>query len=158
MATTAVAIDQDVVTSEVFIAATPERVFQALTDKHQIPEWWGRPGAHITTGWEGDVRKGGRWRHSGESATGDAFEVIGEYLDVDPPHHLSQTWKATWTGDLVTTVDFTLEATARDGRQGTLLSVRHSGFASWGKAASHDEGWKRVFGWLREYLEGTILV
>jgi uncharacterized protein YndB with AHSA1/START domain len=37
MATSAVTPDNDAVVAEVFIAAPPERVFQAITDPNQMP-------------------------------------------------------------------------------------------------------------------------
>ena len=39
MATAAITSDQDVVTAEIFIAAPPERVFQAITDPNQTLKW-----------------------------------------------------------------------------------------------------------------------
>jgi uncharacterized protein YndB with AHSA1/START domain len=38
MATIEVTPDQDVITGEIFIAAPPERVFQAITDPNQMPQ------------------------------------------------------------------------------------------------------------------------
>ena len=38
MATTQITPDNDVVTAEIFIAAPPDRVFQALTDPTQLPK------------------------------------------------------------------------------------------------------------------------
>jgi hypothetical protein len=42
MATITVSPAQDAVTGEIFIAAPPERVFRALTDPKQAPQWWGK--------------------------------------------------------------------------------------------------------------------
>ena len=42
MATMAITSDQDAVVAEIFIAAPPERVFQAITDPKQMPQWWGQ--------------------------------------------------------------------------------------------------------------------
>jgi uncharacterized protein YndB with AHSA1/START domain len=42
MATAAVTPDNDAVLAEVFIAAPPERVFQAISDPQQMPLWWGQ--------------------------------------------------------------------------------------------------------------------
>src|SRR5580693_6207938 len=44
------------VIGEIFIAAPPERVFQALTDPAQMPKWWGQQGLYRVTEWKGDVR------------------------------------------------------------------------------------------------------
>jgi hypothetical protein len=42
----------------------------------------------------------------------------------------------------------------RKAGTGTLVKLRHEGFASLPRAAAeHGEGWKRVMGWLTAYLE-----
>ncbi len=61
MATAAVTPDQDTVLAEIFIVAPPARVFQALTDPHQLPLWWGQQGMYRITEWKGDLRPGGKW-------------------------------------------------------------------------------------------------
>jgi uncharacterized protein YndB with AHSA1/START domain len=47
MATIAITLDQDAVVAEIFIAAPPERVFQAMTDPAQTPQWWGQKGMDL---------------------------------------------------------------------------------------------------------------
>ncbi len=42
MATTQITPDNNVVLAEIFIAAPPDRVFQALTDPAQMSQWWGQ--------------------------------------------------------------------------------------------------------------------
>ena len=42
MATIAITPDHDTIEAEIFVAAPPERVFQALTDPSQMPRWWDR--------------------------------------------------------------------------------------------------------------------
>jgi uncharacterized protein YndB with AHSA1/START domain len=39
MATATITPDQDTIVSEIFIAAPPARVFQAITDPNQMPLW-----------------------------------------------------------------------------------------------------------------------
>lgn len=85
MATLAVTPDQGTVVGEVFIAAPPARVFEAITDANQIPRWWGQQGLYRITKWKADVRPGGKWSSLGVNADGTSFEVSGEYLEVDPP-------------------------------------------------------------------------
>ena len=81
----------------VYIKATPEAIWQAITD----PEWTNRYGyggyAHY------DLRKGGAYRHepnaemkAGAEAMGfPCPDVIidGEVIEVDPPRLLKQTWR-----------------------------------------------------------------
>jgi hypothetical protein len=42
VATMTVTPDRDAIISEIYIAASPERVFQALVDPQQVVQWWGR--------------------------------------------------------------------------------------------------------------------
>ena len=44
MATVAITPDQDAVVAEIFVAAPPSRVFEAITDPKQVPQWWGQQG------------------------------------------------------------------------------------------------------------------
>jgi uncharacterized protein YndB with AHSA1/START domain len=135
--------------ASVEIAAPVERVFRALTTAADITSWWGSPELYRTTGWEADVRPGGSWRAHGVGADGHAFSVEGQFLEVEPPRKLVQTWKAGWDGDHETTLAYRLEPI--DG--GTRITLRHEGFADRVHSCrGHAEGWERVFGWLASYL------
>ena len=85
MATDAITPDHDVVTCEIFIAAPPARVFQAITDPRQLPQWWGTKEIYRVTSFESDLRVHGKWASKGVSNNGETFQVSGEYLEVDPP-------------------------------------------------------------------------
>src|SRR6516165_12695586 len=76
--------------ASVAIAASPERVFRALTSQ-EIIDWWIRPGVFNTTDWTGDVRLGGRWRAAG-TGNGRPFTLEGEFLEIDAPRKLVLTW------------------------------------------------------------------
>lgn len=163
MATVAVTPAQDAVTAEIFIAAPPARVFAAITDSTQPPQWWGQPGVYRVTEWEGDVRPGGKWASAGVGADGKTFRVEGEYLEVDPPHRLVYTWIASWSGGLKTVVKWDLEPQPIHNLQsggpkkagtGTMVRIRHEGFAGAAEQAiGHAQGWTRVLGWMQAYVE-----
>ena len=141
--------DQDSIVSEILIAAQPERVFQALVDPAQVLQWWGQGGVYRCTQFEADLRPGGRWRSAGEGPDGSNFAVTGEYLEVQSPHLLVYTWVATWTGDVQTTIRWELEST----NGGTLVRIRHSGFAAHPEIANSYRGWPRMLGWLQSFIE-----
>src|SRR5579863_2812472 len=162
-ATSAVTPDQNAVVAEIFIAAPPERVFQAITDPIQTQQWWGQQGMYRITEWKGDLRPGGKWSSVGVGVDGKSFRVDGEYLEVDPPRLLVHTWFATWCAELKTVVRWELEprnvhGLRHDGPHkvgtGTVVRVRHEGFAGDSKAAAdHAQGWTRVLGWMHAFVE-----
>jgi len=47
--------DRVAIISEIYIAAPPERVFQALVEPQQVVQWWGQVGVYRCTEFEGDV-------------------------------------------------------------------------------------------------------
>jgi uncharacterized protein YndB with AHSA1/START domain len=75
MATATLTPDLDTIIAEVFIAAPPTRVFQAISDPAQLPRWWGEDGQYHVTSSTMDVRPGGRWRSEGVGADGKVFYV-----------------------------------------------------------------------------------
>lgn len=149
MATSQATPDADAIVSEIHIAAPPERVFQALVDPMQVVQWWGQIGVYRCTEFHSDLRAGGKWRSAGVDGQGHAFEAFGEYLEIDRPRLLVFTWVASWTGDLKTTVSWTLEARS----QGTLVTIRHSGLAAHPELAQKYSGWPRMMGWLQAFME-----
>lgn len=163
MATVAVTPEQNIVTGEIFIAAPPARVFQAITDPKQIPRWWGASALYRVTESKADVRVGGKWSSEGQGSDGKPFRVEGEYLEVDPPRLLVHTWNYSWGASGETVVRWELEEQSVHGLHpngphragtGTLLRIKHEGFGTDSAgAANHGEGWKRVMGWLLAYVE-----
>lgn len=163
MATISVTPEQDALVAEIFIAAPPERVFQAITDPKQAPQWWGQQGMYRINEWNADLRPGGKWSSIGVGADGTSFRVDGEYLEVDPPRLLVHTWIASWSGSLKTVVRWELEPRSVHGLQqrgpqkvgtGTMLKLRHEGFAGAPKEVlSHAQGWTRVLAWMQAFVE-----
>jgi len=163
MATATLTPDQDAVIAEVFIAAPPERVFQAISDPEQLSRWWGQNGLYRITERSSDLRPGGKWSSAGVGADGTKFSVTGEYLEVDPPRSLVLTWIASYRGGMKTVVHWDLEPQSvhglhpsgpRKAGTGTLVKLRHEGFAGAPDSArEHGEGWKRIFAWLQSYVE-----
>jgi uncharacterized protein YndB with AHSA1/START domain len=147
-AATAIAdLDKGVVLARVDIAVPPARVFTALTTS-ELTEWWGSPEMYRTTKHTMDLRVGGAWRTEGVGNDGVPFHVEGEVLAIEPPNHLAYTWKTSWDGGEVTTVDYRFEPTPT----GTRVTVRHTGFKDPKSCDGHANGWERVFNWLGDHL------
>lgn len=164
MASATLTPDQDAVIAEIFIAAPPARVFQAISDPHQLPRWWGQEGLYRVTNATMDLRPGGKWRSEGTGADGTAFFVEGEYLEIEPPTRLVHTWFGSFHPQKTVvrwelspqTVNTLYPSGPRKSGTGTLVRVTHEGFAGNVKSATeHGEGWKRVLGWLEAFVTRT---
>jgi glutathione S-transferase len=140
------------VVREITIKAPAARVFAALTEPDQLTQWWGDEKTYRVTQLKRDLRVGGTWQSTGTSTDGREFIVQGVYRAIDPPRLLEYTWRPSWAPD-PTQPDTVvrIDLFERDG--GTLVRVTHSGFADAAQRNSHDDGWMRVFGWLRAFVE-----
>ena len=144
-------LSEGMILATVDILAPPERVFRALASE-ELVNWWGSDDTYRTTKWSGDLRVGGGWRTDGIGRDGKPFSVGGEFLEVDPPRKLVQTWRADWDAGNLTTITYRLEPIAG----GTRLTVKHTGFAGRSQSCeAHAEGWERVLGWLRGHFPGA---
>jgi len=134
------------IVASVEIERTPDRVFQALTTR-EIVDWWVNPGVFDTREWSGDVRVGGRWRASGV-ARGASYTLEGEFLEVDPPRKLVQTWHRLGTPGAPSTLTYLLEPVVG----GTRLTVRHAGIVAPDQRQNMSAGWCSSFDRLSEIL------
>lgn len=125
---------------ELFIKASPERVFRALTEKDELERWFLRKA-------EIDLRPGGTIRFEWRPGVFNQ----GKILVLEPPHRLSYTWEVQ-TPD-VTTVTFELTAE----NDGTLLHVINTGYREGEDWDSYYDqrhnGWGIHLGNLRAWLE-----
>jgi len=118
------------VTREVVIDASPETVWEFLSDPEKIRRWKG-----IDVSFE--PRAGSGYRI--EVVPGHT--VAGEVVELDPPRRLVYTWG--WEGDEnvppgSTTVEYEL---VPEGA-GTRLRLTHSDLPSEESVASHTHGWE----------------
>ena len=129
----------------VYIAATPERVWQALTDPEQTEKYWfgyrvtlsGKAGAPFIA------------RNPGGGADFDK----GVILESDPPRRLACTWRPQHDNDRTerpSRVTFDLVAIRGQVR----LTVVHDDFDEGSKAfESISKGWPAVLSSLKSFLE-----
>jgi uncharacterized protein YndB with AHSA1/START domain len=134
------------VVASVELAVGPERVFQALASR-DVVDWWVNPGVFDTREWTGDVRVGGRWRASGV-ARGTPYTLEGEFLEVDPPRKLVQTWHNTGAPGTPSTVTYLLEPIVG----GTRLTVHHAGLGAPDQRNNVGAGWRSSLDRLAEIL------
>ena len=133
--------------ASVEIAATPDRVFSAISTA-EVAEWWGSPDLYQVTRWTADMRPGGTWRSEGVGADGKTFGVGGEILEVDPPRLLVQTWRYDDQTTPATTLRYRIDPIPG----GSRVTVRHDGFKDPISCEGHASGWERVLGWLTQWI------
>jgi uncharacterized protein YndB with AHSA1/START domain len=143
-----------------YIRATPERLWQALTDPAFTAAYWGRT-------YDTDWQKGSDYAltQAGVHVV-DPEQVV---LEADPPHRLSYTWHAVnaelalalgWSNEFLarmaaeprSKVTFVIEPEEGDT---VRLTVIHDGFDDEGSAVleSISGGWPRVLANLKSLLE-----
>jgi len=121
---------------EIAIAASPETVWELLTDEDEAVKWMGQSASF-------DLRPGGMYRV--EVIPGNVAR--GEFVEVDPPHRLVYTWG--WepgSQSPVTSGSSTIEFELTPDGDGTRLRFRHSGLPGDEAADSHGHGWDHYLG------------
>ena len=131
------------------IQASPQRVFEAMTDPEQVAEWWGPKGfscPEVTL----DVRIGGGYRIAMQPPEGDLFHLIGEYIDVQPPFRLAYTfrWEPPDPDDRETVAHLALRA--RDAA--TEIDLSQGTFATMARRELHEAGWTESLARLASHL------
>lgn len=90
-----------------------------------------------------DLRVGGAY-HLDMHYKGRSYPHHGEYLEVTPPSRLVFTWISEATQGKPTIV--TVELFERGEETDCVLT--HEGLSDEANAASHEEGWEEILGWL----------
>jgi uncharacterized protein YndB with AHSA1/START domain len=155
-------------TTQVFrvhIKATPERIWQAITD----PGWTARYGYRTPS--EFELRPGGRFRavaNEGMKTMGLPDVVVdGEVIEADPPRRLVQTWKMLFehsqAAEPYTTLTYEIEPLGPEVSRLTVVhdvtdAPIHAALIS-GDVLQGGGGWPYILSDLKSLLEtGTALV
>ncbi len=146
-----IAEDPMTIVHEVTIAAPATKIFAALTEPEQLCTWWGDDTTYRCTDMQRDLRVGGKWRANGLDAQGQPFAVEGTYRTIDAPRMLEYTWLYDWAPENSPETVVRFQLTESGGQ--TLVRLTHSGFNDLQSKVAHGEGWVRVIGWLRGYVE-----
>lgn len=123
------------------VPASLEEVFRAWTDPEVLAQWWG-PGDNAVSEVEIDARPGGRYRMAFATAEGGTLVMAGTYIEVDPPRHLSFTWR--WEVGGPDKVESHVTVELNPAGDATELVVTHGGFPDDAAAAPYGNGWEAV--------------
>ena len=128
-----------------YIASTPEKIFEAITDPDIARRYWGH-------GNVSDWQPGSRWKHvrANEEKT---VEICGTVVEVAPPNRLVMTWaNVSQADDPDASSRVTFEIEPLGGM--TRLTVTHDELeAGGGMAQGISKGWPVVLSSLKSYLE-----
>lgn len=156
MASAKITPDQDAVICEIYIAAPPERVFQALIDPTQVMQWWTSEKCQIES-FSFDPRRGGRWSYDTKNTKINVngitkFHCDGEVLEYDPPRVLAYTWMAIAHEDPSQGTVVRWELTPQG--DGTRAKVTHSGLSQLPLSrTNYSQGWPGVITQLKNFVE-----
>lgn len=131
-----------------YIEATPERVWDALTDAEATAAYWGHSNLS-------DWREGSAWRHRRTDGSG-VDDVVGTVVEASRPRRLVTTWADPAAADEsgASRVTFDIEPHGRIVR----LTVTHEDLASRSELDEVGSGWPAVLSNLKSYLEtGHVL-
>ncbi len=131
---------------EIAIAASPETVWELLTDPGKATTWWGQALSF-------DPRPGGLLRIE----VGSGNITSGEFVELDPPRRLVYTWGWESGGagpELVPAGSTTVEISLVADGSGTKLELVHRGLPAGEPAESHGLGWEHYLGRLATVAEG----
>jgi uncharacterized protein YndB with AHSA1/START domain len=129
---------------EIAIAATPETIWELLTQEDEAVKWMGQWASF-------DLRLGGTYRV--EVIPGNT--ASGKFVEIDPPRRLVYTWG--WepgSPSKVASGSSTIEFELTPHQGGTLLHFRHFGLPSSDAAESHGHGWDHYLGRLARLAGG----
>jgi len=118
------------------LPASPETVFQALTEPELFAQWMGPEGSTVTVD-EMTVTLGGKLEFVvALPGDGPEFRLYGFYEEIDPPHRLVHSW-AMEGDDEVSTIVFVLEPHG----DGTRLQLTHHGLTRPEEVDQNEAGW-----------------
>lgn len=157
MAGTIITPDRDAVVTEIEIAAPPERVFRALTDREQAMQWGGNEQFQLTH-WEMDARLGGKWSLASKEYSPQnpsdpfVYKHHGEIVEFDPPRVLAYSWFANWHEDPSHRTLVRWELTP--SKTGTHVKVTHSNLKPLPAACEgYSQGWPGLVRAIKNFLE-----
>ncbi|MEM7241449.1 MAG: SRPBCC domain-containing protein [Pseudomonadota bacterium] len=120
--------------------ASPELVFDFVTQQDHIAKWWGPEKMHCPV-LNMNLTKPGAWLSTMENKDGQHYTVSGEVVDVDPPKRVTFTW--AWHDENDTRGNesrVTFEVTS-DGSGGSVFTLTHRGLVDEESRNGHEQGW-----------------
>ncbi len=134
------------------IGAPRSLVYDAWTRPEHLQHWQGTPQGTTTSDQAADLKNGGEYRVTMHAPDGTMHRLRGVYHEVVPGRKLVFThfWvdeKGNPDKETLVTLTFA------DEGEGTLLTLRQTGFESVGSRDGHSHGWNSAIDRFTEYLD-----
>lgn len=128
--------------------ASREKIWAAYTDASLIPKWWG-PRALTTIVESMEVKPSGTWRFIHRDHAGKEYAFNGEFLEIDPPSRIMQTFIYEGYPDNVMVETVVLEEISDTETKAVSISEFPSiealeGMVSSGMEQGARESWERL--------------
>jgi uncharacterized protein YndB with AHSA1/START domain len=132
------------------IRATPERLFDAWTDRSELLAWWGPPGVECIDA-QIDLRLGGEYRIANRFSDGRVVWISGEFEIIERPRQLVYTWR------LDSEKSEPERVTVRFVPQGeqTEVIVLHERITGDAARRGHKQGWDGCLAGLERYVSSA---
>ena len=131
------------------LPAAPSVVFTAFSDPNELAKWWGPQGFTIPR-LKFDPRVGGTYRIEMQPPEGDAFHLIGEFRDFDPPRHLVYTF--IWEDPDPDDIENQVRLSFHDLGGSTEVDLVQAPFNTEARRTLHRDGWTDSFDKLEQLL------
>jgi uncharacterized protein YndB with AHSA1/START domain len=131
------------------LPAPPPAAFGAFADPDKLARWWGPAGFSVPSV-DFEPRPGGGYRIEMQPPEGDAFHLVGEFREVDPPSRLAFTfvWEPPDPDDVATLVELSF----RDLGGSTEVAFTQGVFKTEPRRELHRDGWTDTFDRLEQFL------
>jgi uncharacterized protein YndB with AHSA1/START domain len=132
------------------VPAARSVVFGAFVDPDALAQWWGPAGFTIPR-LEFEPRIGGSYRIEMQPPEGDAFHLIGEFREVDPPSRLAYTF--VWEDPDPDDVETLAELSFRDLGEATEVALAQGPFRTRERWELHRGGWTESLEKLERFVD-----
>jgi uncharacterized protein YndB with AHSA1/START domain len=124
-------------------------IFAAFSDSNQLRKWWGPQGFTVST-LKFHPEVGGRYWIEMQPPDGEAFHIVGEFRDVDPPARLAYTFAYEEPDD--DDVETLVALTLRDLDGSTEVVLTQGPFKTEARRALHRDGWMDSFDKVHRFI------
>jgi uncharacterized protein YndB with AHSA1/START domain len=136
--------------AQIELKAPPERVYAAWTRPELLQKWFGpRENGSLQVD-HFDCSVGGSYDMLLTFADGDRIQLVGKYLELDPPRKIVFTWQ--WTDSATTSNETLVTVELIPSQSGTHLTLTHERFISAEVRDDHGPGWESLLSRLASIL------